>query len=101
MLGHKVVQKYLFGVDGHDRITCYLSFESGLVHRDCLFKLIIFYGHHLSQSCQIWRYHNIFEDFELVMIFLRSGQTRVDQSLCKVYETFWFGQLVFCGPNVM
>ena len=42
-----------------------------------------------------------FEDFELVMIFLRSSQTRVDQSLCKVYETFWLGQLVFCGHNVM
>ena len=35
------------------------------------------------------------------MDFRSVGQTKVDQSLCIVYETFTLVQMVFSGHNVM
>ena len=42
-----MVHKLLIGVDGHDRLTSYLNFESGLVEKDYFFMSIIFNGHYL------------------------------------------------------
>ena len=88
-----MVHKYLFGVDGHDRLTSYLNFESGLVEKDCFFTFIIFNEQYLTQRCHKWKFQYIFSNFELVMIFVNFGQTMVDRSSWIVYETFRLVQI--------
>ena len=43
MLCELMVQEYLIGVEGQDRLRSYLYYESGLVDKDCLFMFIIFH----------------------------------------------------------
>ena len=42
LLGELMVHNKLIGVEGHDRLTSYLNFDTGLVEQGCFFKFIIF-----------------------------------------------------------
>jgi hypothetical protein len=80
-----------FGVDGHDRHTRYLIYEGEYAKRIYLLMFSIFHGHYLTQNVKV-SYFLI--NYELYLNFAKFDQTRVDQMMWRVYESFWTGQLV-------